>query len=74
LKYAKTDKPVGNISFSIDITGKSVPKPVNHFLKKSNFLKKSDSLSGLSKTDKTDPDWFFRFSQKPTGFSIYVSN
>jgi hypothetical protein len=46
LKSVETCKPVG-------ITGKSVPKPINHFFKKNHFLKKIDSPVGLSKTGET---------------------
>jgi hypothetical protein len=53
LKSTKTDKPVGNIGLSVGITGTETSKPF--FQKK---IKKLDSLTILSKTDKTSPDQF----------------
>jgi hypothetical protein len=52
-------KPVDRQWLKSSETDKPVPKPVNHFFSKKSFLKKkSDSLTGLSKTGETSPDQF----------------
>jgi hypothetical protein len=63
LKSTETGKSVGNTGLLIGITGKPIPKTVNHF-----FQKKSESLTGLSKIGETGPDRFIWFL---TGFSIH---
>jgi hypothetical protein len=62
LKSTETGKSVGNTGLPIGITGKPIPKMVNHFFqKKIKILKKSESLIGLSKIGETGPDRFIWF-------------
>jgi hypothetical protein len=41
LKFAETGKAVGNTGLPVGITGKLVPKSVNHFFKKNHFFLKN---------------------------------
>jgi hypothetical protein len=47
LKSTEIGKSIGNTGLLVGITGKPVPKPINHFFKKIKIFKNSDSLSGL---------------------------